>query len=222
MLFSGGRLFRDLIDGARHRMHQGALPVHARSDNDPKESAMTKIVAGLFLSLDGVVEAPETWTTAYMDEEVRREAGAPMAESDMLLLGRVTYQTFAAAFTGDKASDPFAARMNSIPKYVVSTTLDQAGWQNSTLIGADLAGEIRELRAAPGKGIAISGSPTLVRSLLQLGLVDELRLLVFPLVVGAGRRFFEEDLGALPLELRGSKILSSGVAVLSYGPASRV
>jgi dihydrofolate reductase len=182
---------------------------------------MAKIVAGLFLSLDGVVEAPETWTAAYMDEEIRKEAGAPMAESDLLLLGRVTYQAFADAFTGDKASDPFAARMASIPKYVVSTTLEDPGWQNSILIGADVPRAVRELKDRPGQGIAISGSPTLVRSLLQSGLVDELRLLVFPLVVGHGRRLFEEDLGTLPLELRDSKILSSGVAVLGYGPANR-
>jgi dihydrofolate reductase len=180
---------------------------------------MRKIVAGLFLSLDGVMEAPEVWTKPYMNEEIGREVGAEMAASDAMLLGRVTYETFAAAFTGDKADDPIADRMNGTPKYVVSTTLRRAEWQNTTLVEGDLATELTKLKDQPGKDIAISGSPTLVRALLREGLLDELRLMIFPVVVGSGRRFFDKGFDRTPLEVVSSRALSTGVLVVRYRPA---
>src|SRR5690348_18393594 len=103
---------------------------------------MRKIIAGLFVSLDGVVEAPETWTGPYFSQEIGQHIGSSFAQSDTLLLGRVTYQKFAASFSGDTTGDPMAATMNNVPKVVISTTLDTAGWQNSTLISSNVAENI--------------------------------------------------------------------------------
>lgn len=175
---------------------------------------MRKVVAGLFMSLDGVVEAPEKWTGPYMNAEVGQAIGSQMAAMDAMLLGRVTYQTFAASFAG--GSDPMATQMNNIPKYVVSTTLDSADWQNSTLIRGDVAAQLDELKHLPGKNIGISGSATLVRSLLRNNLLDELGLIVPPIVVGSGRKLFEGWDQSLPLELVESKTFSNSVLSLTY------
>ena len=177
---------------------------------------MRKIVAGLFISLDGVVEAPETWSGPYHSPEVDGVVYGAMAASDTLLLGRRTYQTFEQAFAGN--SDPMAATMNALRKVVVSTTLEQAAWQNTTLVGADVAEGIRCLKAEPGTNIGISGSATLVRWLLREGLLDELNLIVCPLVVGHGRRLFEEEGALVPLELVESAAFANGVQHLVYGP----
>jgi dihydrofolate reductase len=152
---------------------------------------MRKIVAGLFVSLDGVVEAPETWTGPYFSPEIGQHIGSSFAESDTLLLGRVTYQTFAASFSGDTTGDPMAATMNNAPKVVVSTTLDKVEWQNSTLISSNVAEKIAELKQQPGKNIGMSGSAVLAAWMLRQGLLDVLDLLVFPVVVGHGKRLFD-------------------------------
>src|ERR1700730_16975012 len=112
---------------------------------------MRQIAAGLFISLDGVVEAPEKWTGPYFSDQVGQAVGARMGDKDALLLGRVTYEGFAAAFGGQ--SGGMADQMNSTPKYVVSSTLASAGWQNSTLINDDVAARISELKQQPGRGI---------------------------------------------------------------------
>lgn len=178
---------------------------------------MRKIVAGLFMSLDGVVEAPEKWSGPYMNDEVGQAVGSQIAAMDTMLLGRVTYQTFAAAFGG--GSDPMATRMNSTPKYVVSTTLGSADWQNSTLIRGDVVGEITKLKQLPGKNIGMSGSATLVRSLLRDDLLDELSLVVPPIVVGGGRHLFEGWDEPLPLQLVDSRAFSNGALSLTYARA---
>jgi dihydrofolate reductase len=179
---------------------------------------MRKIVAGLFVSLDGVVEAPEKWNTPYFNEEMAQEVGAQMAEADTMLLGRVTYETFAAAFAGQTGG--MADVMNSTPKIVVSTTLDEAAWQNSTLLNGngDLVEQLTALKHKPGRNIAISGSGTLISSLLREGLLDELRLLVHPIVVGSGKRLFDDG-EQIPLKLVGTKALQTGVVALHYEPA---
>jgi dihydrofolate reductase len=178
---------------------------------------MRRMTAALFVSLDGVVEAPEKWTGPYFNDEIGQEIGSQMAESDTMLLGRVTYQTFAASFAGQTGG--MADQMNSIPKVVVSTTLETARWQNSTLINGDVAGQLTELKQRPGKHIAVSGSPTLVRWLLREGLLDELRLLVFPVVLGGGERLFTEGGGQIPLKLAGAKVFATGVLAARYQPA---
>lgn len=175
---------------------------------------MRKIVAGLFMSLDGVMEAPETWTGPYMSDEVGQAIGSQMATSDTLLLGRVTYQTFAAAFSG--GSDPMASQMNSMPKLVVSTTLTGADWQNSTLIKANVVEELARLKQQSGRNIGITGSATLVRSLLRDGLLDELNLLIPPVIVGRGRRLFEEGGDHLRLKLVSTHAFSNGVFSVAY------
>ena len=183
---------------------------------------MRKIIASEFVSLDGVMEAPDQWHFPYFDEEMGNEIGAAMAESDAMLMGRVLYEEWAAFWPEeDPEENPFAGRMNGVQKYVVSTTLEEPlKWQNSTLIGGDVAEEISRIKEQPGKDISISGSGSLVRSLLHDGLIDELRLMVHPVVVGKGKRLFEEG-DQIPLELVDSKTFSAGVVYVTYGPAGK-
>jgi dihydrofolate reductase len=179
---------------------------------------MRKIVAGLYVSVDGVVEAPDTWTGPNFSPEVGQAVGSLIAGGDTLLLGRATYQGFAAAFGGQ--SGGMADTMNSFPKVVVSTTLDRAEWQNSTLISGDVAAEITRLKQQPGRNINVSGSGTLVSWLLRQGLLDQLDLLMFPVVVGHGKRLFGAGGNQVGLTLAASEAFSSGVVHLTYHPAS--
>ena len=181
---------------------------------------MRKIVANFFISLDGVVERPEQWHFAYFNDEMGEAVGAQMAASDTMLLGRVTYQEF-AGFWPDKTSAEIdiADYMNNTPKLVVSNTLDAVEWQNSTLIRGNLAEQLTKLKNQPGKEIGTVGSATLVRSLIREGLLDELRLLLHPIVVGKGARLFEEGIGQVPLKLVASRTFSTGVLSLTYAPA---
>ncbi len=181
---------------------------------------MRKVVAGLFISLDGVVESPEKWHFPYLNDEMMEVVGSGMAASDAILLGRVTYQEFAAYWPAVSAEDePMAAYMNNTPKYVVSTTLDKAEWNNSTLITGDIAEGITRLKQQPGKNISIIGSATLVQSLLQADLLDEVGLLVHPVVVGSGKRLFKDGGDLKRLNLIDSKTFSTGVLSLTYQPA---
>lgn len=178
---------------------------------------MRKIVAGLFMSLDGVVESPDKWTGPYFSPEVGQVVGSLMAAEDTMLLGRVTYQGFAEAFASQ--SGGVADQMNNTPKVVVSATLGRADWQNSTVIGGDVASEITRLKQQPGKNIGVSGSATLVAWLLRQGLLDQLDLLVFPLVVGRGKRLFEGEGDQVALRLAASQAFSNGVVHFTYQPA---
>ena len=179
---------------------------------------MRKIVAGLFSTVDGVVEIPEEWMGPYFTPELGQTIGSLMGAQDAMLLGRVTYQEFAAHWpnqTGDMADT-----MNGTPKYVVSGTLKSADWQNSTLIPAASAfAEIAELKQQPGQNIGITGSGTLVSSLLREGLLDELHLFVFPLVAGSGKRLFGASDARLPLRLLDSATFQSGVLHSTYAKA---
>ena len=184
---------------------------------------MRKVVAYEFISLDGVIEAPDQWHFPYFDEEMGEAIGEGFAASDAMLMGRVNYEGWAAYWPEqDPEENPIAATMNGRRKYVVSTTLEEPlEWNNSTLIkGNEFAEEIRNLKGQEGKDIAISGGPTLVRSLLDHGLLDELRLFVHPIVVGSGRRLFEDEAESRPLELVDSKTFKTGVLYLTYRPAS--
>ncbi|MGZ8629813.1 MAG: dihydrofolate reductase family protein [Actinomycetota bacterium] len=181
---------------------------------------MRKIVAGLFISLDGVTEAPDQWHFPYFNDEMGQAVGANMERSDALLLGRVTFDAF-AGYWPDKsaADDPFADYINNVPKYVVSNTLQHVDWPGTSLISGDVAGQIRELKEQPGKDIAMSGSVATVRWLLSEGLLDELDLLVHPIVVGEGATLFPDGTGQLPLQLLHSATFSTGVVHLTYAPA---
>src|SRR5690349_19950089 len=153
-----------------------------------------------------------------MDRPVFQPGNRPgrrslMANGDTMLMGRVTYQTFAASFAGN-TSDPMAAQMDAIPNVVVSATLDQADWQNSSLIPHDVPHEITRLKEQPGQNIDISGSATLVAWLLSQGLLDELNLLLFPCVVGHGKRLFGDEGPSTALSLAHCAAFSTGAAHL--------
>jgi dihydrofolate reductase len=181
---------------------------------------MRKIVAGLFISLDGVIEAPDQWHFPYYNDEMGEEVGSQMAAADTMLLGRVTFQEFAGYWPHQGSDVEAADYMNNTPKLVVSTTLNSVDqWQNSTLIKGNVTEELSKLKQQPGRNIGITGSATLVRSLLRDGLLDELRLLVHPIVVGHGKRLFAENGTQTPLKLVDSKTFSTGVLYLTYQPA---
>ena len=184
---------------------------------------MRKIVAGTFLSLDGVMESPDKWHFPYFDDAMGNAVGEQMAAADAMLLGRVTYQEFASYWPQQTNETPGADFMNPVQKYVVSTTLQSVDeWQNSTLLdGNNFVAEIQRLQSAPGKDINVVGSARLVQSLLREKLLDELRLLVHPIVVGGGKRLLEGDTGQVPLMLVDSQTFDTGVLYLTYQPADR-
>lgn len=179
---------------------------------------MGKIVAGLFISLDGVVERPDQWHFGYFSPEMGNVVGAQMGESDAMLLGRRTYQEF-ASFWPEQDSDVEPAKfMNDVPKVVVSNTLTAGDWQPVTIISGDVSGQLAALKEQ-GRSMSITGSATLVRSLLRDGLLDELRLLVHPIVVGKGQRLFEDVDEPIGLALLSTETLPNGVLYQVYGPA---
>ena len=178
---------------------------------------MRKVVSGLFISLDGVTEAPNEWQFDNFDAEMGAAMGAHIAAEDTILLGRVTYQEW-APYWPTSTDEPYASHINNTPKYVVSTTLDRVDWQHSTLIKGDLAGEIARLKAQPGRNIGVAGSPTLVRSLLQQDLLDELTLMIHPVVVGHGKRLFNGEGDLKRLKLVNEQTTSTGVSLLTYQP----
>jgi len=181
---------------------------------------MRDIVAVEFVSVDGVAEAPEKWTTPYFDDEVGQTMQAGMAASDAMLLGRRTYEDFEAYWPDKTAEDdPFADYINATQKFVVSGTLKSVEWRNSTLITGDVVEELTKLKQQPGKNLTVVGSPTLMRSLLRDRLLDRLDLLVFPIVVGGGKRLFEDGIGELPLTLVDSRAFKTGVVSLAYESA---
>jgi dihydrofolate reductase len=181
---------------------------------------MRKVVAAEFLSLDGVMESPDKWHFPYFNDEMGEVIGEGFAASDAMLMGRVNYEEWAEYWPKqDPEENPVAAVMNDFRKYVVSMTLEEPlEWSNSTLIKGNVAEEIEKLKNQPGMDIAISGSATLVRSLLRYGLLDELKLMVHPILVGGGKRLFDEKAETKPLELVNSKTFSTGVLYLTYRP----
>jgi dihydrofolate reductase len=178
---------------------------------------MRKVVAVELVSLDGVMESPEDWAPPYSNDEMEEANAAGMAHSDALLLGRVTYEALAAFWPNQPGGTPMVDYINSVPKHVLSTTLEEPlEWQNSTLIKGNGAEEIARLKRQPGKDFTILGSGALVRLLLRDGLLDELRLMVHPIVVGRGKRLFEEGGGQKTLELVDSKMFGTGIVSLAY------
>ena len=179
---------------------------------------MRKIVSGLSISLDGVIEDADQWMGPWFNPQLGQAIGSMIAAQDAMLLGRVTYDGFAAYWphqTGDMAD-----AMNGTAKYVVSGTLTSADWQNSTLIPAAAAfAKIAELKQQQGQNIGITGSGTLVSSLLREGLLDELHLFIFPVVLGSGTRLFAMPGDKLPLRLIDSATFETGVVHLTYAKA---
>jgi len=184
---------------------------------------MGRIVVTEFVSLDGVTEDPGgaedfkyggwSFEIPRGDEGDKFKLDETMA-SEALLLGRVTYEGFAKAWPTREGE--FADKFNSMPKYVVSSTLKDPEWENSTVLEGDLAGEVARLREQHDGDVVVHGSMQLVEALLENDLVDELRLMVFPVVLGGGKRLFGETSDKKPLKLRDSKIVGDGVAILVY------
>jgi dihydrofolate reductase len=180
---------------------------------------MRKLVVSEFVSLDGVMEEP-SWTAPYWNDEIATFKYDELFASDALLLGRVTYQGFAAAWPSRTDEQGYADRMNSLPKYVVSTTLDKAEWNNTRLIKTNVAGQVSELKQQSGGNILLFGSGALVQTLLQNYLVDEYALLVYPVALGKGKHLFKDGSKAT-LKLVETKTFSSGVVALVYHPIVR-
>ncbi len=187
-----------------------------------KEVSVRKVVAVELVSVDGVMGSPEEWAFSYSNDEMEEANASGMAASDALLLGRVTYEQLAAFWPHQPGGTPMVDYINSVPKFVVSETLEEPlEWNNSTLIEGNVAEEITQLKRQPGKDITILGSGALVRSLLRDGLLDELRLMVHPIVLGGGKRLFEEGGDQKALELVDSKTFGTGVLYLTYRPVGQ-
>jgi len=179
-----------------------------------------KIISYFFISLDGVVEAPDKWHFPYFDDDMGAAVSAGFATADAMLMGRVLYTEW-AAYWPDHANEPFGDVMNSMKKYVLSNSLQSAEWQNSELISGDVARKVADIKATDGGDITMSGSATTARWLLREGLLDELNLLVHPIVVGDGMaRLFPADEPTIRLALRSSQTFKSGVLNLSYARAN--
>jgi dihydrofolate reductase len=194
---------------------------------------MRKLVVSEFLTLDGVMQAPGDpnedrsggfdqggWQLAYFDDIFGKAVMESFATTGAFLLGRTTYQNFAAHWPNQPADDPLAGTMNEMPKYVVSTTLTEPlPWQNSTLINDDVASEIAKLKEQPGKDINVIGSGELVQTLIASDLVDEYRLMLHPIVLGGGKRLFRDGTLRTRLKLVDTTTTSTGVLILAYVPA---
>jgi dihydrofolate reductase len=189
---------------------------------------MGKIVVTEFVSLDGVMEDPggaESYRHGGWTFEIDRgEEGDKfkldeLVEAEAQLLGRVTYEGFAAAWPAMEDGAGFAEKMNSMPKYVFSSTLREASWENTTILSGEFAAEVAKLRSEIDGVILVAGSAQLVQGLFEHDLVDELRLMVFPVLLGEGKRLFGDVSAKKPLRLTDSKTLGAGIALLTYGPA---
>ncbi|MET9646506.1 dihydrofolate reductase family protein [Streptomyces syringium] len=178
---------------------------------------MGKIVALVYVSLDGVMEAP-AWTAPYFDEEHGRYAHQALFAADALLLGRETYEGMSQAWPGMTDEDGFADRINAMPKHIASATLESAEW-NAEVIKGDLGEQVTALKETYERDILIYGSGALIRSLITEGLVDELKLWVHPVVVGKGKRLFPEGAPTSTWELGGTTTFASGALILDYRPA---
>jgi dihydrofolate reductase len=183
------------------------------------EVFMRKVIVSEFLTLDGVIEKP-LYSRQLTGEQQQKYKLDELSASDALLLGRVTYEEFAAAWPHmTEQYGEFADMMNGYPKFVVSTTLEEPlEWPNSTLIRRNVAEEVANLKQQPGKDILIFASSDLVNTLMQHDLIDEYRLMVFPVVLGSGKRLFGDGLDTTVLELVDTKAFDSGVVVLTYRP----
>jgi dihydrofolate reductase len=185
---------------------------------------MAELIVTEFVTLDGVMEAPggepghphSGWVFDFTSDEQQEYKLREVLDAESHLLGRVTYESFAGAWP--EREGPFAEKMNSMPKYVVTSTLDELEWNNSTPIKGDVVAEVKKLKNADGGPILVAGSRTLVHTLLENELVDELRLMVFPVAVGSGDRVFPESPDKLTLDLAETQSFPGGVQVNVYRP----
>jgi dihydrofolate reductase len=183
---------------------------------------MGKIVIAEFMSLDGVIEAPHTWHFPYMTDDMTEHAVQQILEADAFLYGRKTYEEFAGFWSTQVNNEfGFADKLNAAPKYVVSTTLESADWNNSTLIKSNVIEEIKRLKQEISGIISMTGSATLIQSLMQENLIDEYQLMIHPIVVGKGVRLFKDGLNTLPLKLVSTRVFDGGVILAIHHPAEQ-
>jgi dihydrofolate reductase len=178
---------------------------------------MGKLTVTAFSTLDNVAEDPHLWSGAFFSDETGQLNDEVLREADSMLLGRVTYDGFAAAWPS-RSGDPFADRFNTMPKHVVSTTLDRADWNNTSIIADDVVDRIRALREQ--ENVLVWGSPTLVKTLIDEGLVDEYVLLVSPIVRGHGKKLLPEDGSQRTLRITEPRVLEGGMLALRLTPAA--
>ena len=181
---------------------------------------MRKITAGLFIALDGVVEEPAEWHFPYFNEEMGAAVGASLEGADTVLFGRKTYDSFAGAWP--ERDGPFADKFNTMPKYVVSSTLESPDWNNTTVVGSDAVEAARKVKEQVDGVIQVPGSLRLVQDLFENDLVDELHLMVFPVVLGTGRKLFTEQSEKSAWKLKELRPVGpDGVLVATYERADR-
>jgi len=188
---------------------------------------MRKLIAAEYLSLDGGMEDPgpagdfehRGWTMPYWNDELAKYQSDLLFASDALLLARVTYEEFAAAWAL-RSGDPFTDRMNSLPKFVASRTSQEPLTWNATLLAGDVVDSVRKLKQQPGENILIYGSSTLVNTLMPHRVIDVYRVMLYPVALGTGRRFFGDGGKKITLRLTSAETTSTGVAVLTYQPAA--
>jgi len=188
---------------------------------------MRRLIVAEFMTLDGVMEAPgfeehrdgkNAWALRLQSEEVQGFIRDQYANVDAFLLGRTTYQIWAAFWPTIPSDDVFTKQMNDIPKYVVSSTLKEVEWKNSKLLRGDIFAEVAELKRQPGRDIVVAGSADLVNGLMEHDLVDEYQLLLFPIILGSGKHLFRDGIDTRPLRLVNTRAFSSGVVLLTYQP----
>jgi dihydrofolate reductase len=196
---------------------------------------MRELVVGTFLTLDGVMQAPGApdedrsggfahggWLVPYFDDVMGRMGVELTQRADAVLLGRRTYEIFAAHWPRIGDDDPIAAKLNSVRKYVASTTLEAVDWTNSTLLDGDVAAKVADLKRQPGGEIQVIGSGALAQTLIEHDLVDEYRLWIFPVLLGSGKRLFEEGTVPAALELRDTTTSTTGVVIHTYRRAGEL
>jgi dihydrofolate reductase len=180
-----------------------------------------RLVATEYISLDGVFEEPGRWSGPFFNDQAQEFKWNELQASDALLLGRNTYEGFAAAWPTMKGTGEFGEKMNSLPKYVVSSTLDKVDWTGSKLVKGDVTSEIRKLKKEPGKDLLLSGSGQLFNALMRENLIDLYRFMLHPIVVGKGKRLFTDAVDQSVLDLAETKRFSAGIVILEYGPAKK-
>jgi dihydrofolate reductase len=181
-----------------------------------------RLVATEYVSLDGVFEEPGQWSFPFFGDEAAQFKSRELQHSDALLLGRRTYEGFAAAWPTMQGTGEFGEKMNAMPKYVVSATLERADWSGSTLVRGDLAAEIGKLKDQPGQDLLLAGSARLLSWLRSADLVDLYRFMVHPIVLGKGARLFEDGIDQTVLRLTHDEAFDSGIVILEYQPVDKL
>lgn len=180
-----------------------------------------RLVATEYLSLDGVFEEPGHWSGPFFGEEAGQFKWAELQASDAQLLGRKTYQGFAAAWPKMPDTGEFGEKMNGMTKYVISSTLDKVDWSGSELIRGNVADEVRKLKEQPGRDLLLAGSAQLFNALMQENLIDVYRFMLHPIVLGKGKRLFADGGHERILDLTETQRFSTGIVILEYRPGQR-